>query len=71
MEKSELRAIAERILLSHIEDIEFLSVPEMTDDALQDSDEWNALTNEQQYRVYREVDEILGNAVITVEFREN
>lgn len=71
MDNAELRKIAERILLGQIEDVEFLTICEMTDDAFYSNTEWSALTPEQQYAVYRTVDNLVGKATVTIELPED
>lgn len=60
------REIAEEIILSQTEDVEFLSVWEMTSDR----PEVNDYTDEELEDLVTAVDDLCGRAEVTVSFRD-
>lgn len=63
-----IKEIAERIILSHTEDIEYLSINEMTFDMLANHEV--ALELSAQDTVVNAVDALVRKAKVTVEFPE-
>ena len=62
--KEELKSIASDIILSHTEDIEFLTVWEMTEDRLP----FEELDMEDMEKTVNRVDELIRKARVTVTF---
>lgn len=69
IDPSVLRGIAERILHNAVEDIEYLTVTEMTEDSLREDPTWQSMTFEQQDEVFHNVDAWLSKAEINIVFR--
>jgi hypothetical protein len=67
---SEIKRIAEDIILSHAEDIEYLSITEMTSDKLEAA-EWPIETSEEEEAIWHRVDKMISKAVVTVSFPED
>lgn len=67
---SEIKSIAEDIILSHTENIEYLSIAEMTSDKLEAA-EWPIETSEEEEDVWHRVDQMISKAIVTVTFRED
>jgi hypothetical protein len=70
-----LKDLAEQIILSHTEDIEYLSVWEMTADHFDFNDDdlkaaWQKLSHEQQEELIQKVDKYVSQAEVTVRFPE-
>lgn len=66
---SEIRRIAEDIILSHTEDIEYLSITEMSSDMLEAA-EWPIESNEELEEIYHRVDAWISKAKITITFED-
>jgi hypothetical protein len=69
IDPSVLRRIATRIIESQFEDIEYLTVAEMTSDML-DAEELN-LTQEEEEAAWHAVDAWISKADINIVFRED
>lgn len=69
-----LQGLAENILISQTEDVEYLTICEMTEDyfTYQDTDEmqgaWEALTREEQDVILKRIDYLVGSAIVTITF---
>jgi hypothetical protein len=63
----EIQRFAESIILSATEDIEYLSVAEMTSDMLE-AGEWPIASTEEAEAVWDRVDAMLNKAKITITF---
>lgn len=68
LDSNALTTLAEHIVLSHTEDIEFLSVWEMMDDRFRDNEAYKKLTDRQQHELALRVDNIIRSAIVTVTF---
>lgn len=71
-----LKDLAEQIILSHTEDIEYLSICEMTADHFDFNDDdlkaaWQKLSHEQQQELIGKVDKYISQAVVTITFPED
>lgn len=66
---SEIKRIAEAILWSHVEDIEWLSIAEMTSDKLEAA-EWPIDSVDEEEAVWHRVDAMLKKAKITITFED-
>ena len=64
---SEIQRIAEDIILSHAEDIEYLSIIEMTSDKLEAA-EWPIESSEEEEAIWERVDNMISKAVVTIIF---
>ena len=65
---STLREIAHRILMSHVEDIEWLSIYEITQNNLESRD--IAFTDDELEEIVHQVDAWLNKAEINIVFKE-
>jgi hypothetical protein len=66
---SEIRRIAENIIISHTEDIEYLTVAEMTSGQLEAA-EWPIESDEELDEIYHRVDAMIEKARVTVKFED-
>jgi hypothetical protein len=66
---SEIRRIAEAIILSHTEDIEWLSIAEMTSDKLEAA-EWPIDSVDEEEAIWHRVDSWISKAKITITFED-
>ncbi len=66
---SEIKRIAEDIILSHADDIEYLSITEMTSDMVQDAG-WVIESLDEEETIWHRVDDMIGKAKITVTFED-
>lgn len=70
MEIEKLKVVAEEILMSQVEDLEFLSVWEMLWTALEDDEEFKALSYEDRHALALKVDKMCRKAFISIEVRD-
>ncbi len=66
---SEIKRIAEDIILSHADDIEYLSITEMTSDMLAEVG-WLSDSTDEEEAIWHRVDDMIGKAKITVTFED-
>lgn len=71
-----LREIAEYILYSQVEDVEHLTVWEVTADQFtfgndEEKQTWDSLTEEEQSEIINKVDSYISRAKITIEIPED
>jgi hypothetical protein len=71
-----IKEIAQHIIITHTEDIEYLSVAEMTDAALdlQFDQDYQVPTEEdrkEQEKIWRRVDDMIARAEVTIAFPED
>jgi hypothetical protein len=64
-----IKEIAQYIIVSHTEDIEYLTVAEMTDDRLDLNPADDEIYDERE-KLWRRVDKMMGKATVTVEFED-
>lgn len=66
---SEIKRIASAIIEAHTEDIEWLSLAEMTSNMLEAA-EWPIDTVDEEEEIWNRVDKMLKKAVITITFED-
>jgi hypothetical protein len=65
-----LKELAEYILMSQVEDVEFLTVWEIMDDQMQDDPEYKKLTDEEQHQLALKIDKLCRSAEVTITFED-